>query len=348
MIGYFAYAEGSPCPTLVLDRAPLPEEEGELLGVLTAVRQWLISRGVGSVLKIALIGRSPHPAFDLDYRFVQALPGDGSGFDLGGSCGHSILASVVAATRLGWLRPLAPGDRVRVQVLNNGDNMVCEVDEADRYRNRFTVHLFHQPSNRLGDLLLTGEPVSSVEAVGGRVPVSLVSMGNPYVFIDAADLRVGSRRELFANDPVLFSRMSEVRAAAASLLRWPVTGTFPKVAVVGQFTPGRLAVRAISVPSWHPTLALTGATCLGAASAIEGTIPFRLATRAGCTPGSVEIDTPGGRTNVSTAISGNSPESALHWVSISGKTVRFLGSLAVEPLHRFVGKESAECLSLLA
>lgn len=354
MIGHFAYAEGSPCPTLVLDRDLLPAEDGALLAVLTDVRKWLIAHGVGSVLKIALIARSEHPAYDLDYRFVQALPGDGSGFDLGGSCGHSILASVVAASRLGWLRQLAPGDRVRVQVLNNSDNVVCEVDEADRNRNTFTVHLFHQPTNRLSELLLTGSPADTVRtADGADVPVSLVSLGNPYVFVDAATFGIRDKRSLFADDPQLYARMSAVREAAADLLGWPVTGTFPKIAVVGHFDDRRLAVRAISVPSWHPTLALTGAICLGVATAIEGTVAHRLATAAGCTPRLVGIDTPGGQTAVSAAVSGAALDGAaldreLRWVSVGEKNVRYLGSVALEPLRHLVGKEDTQWLSQLA
>ncbi|QTR06025.1 hypothetical protein J7S33_06940 [Saccharothrix algeriensis] len=36
---------------------------------------------------------------------------------------------------------------------------------------------------------------------------------------------------------------------------------------------GAVAARAVSVPSWHPTLALTGAVCVAAAAAIPGTVP---------------------------------------------------------------------------
>ncbi|GGP76106.1 acyl-CoA dehydrogenase family protein [Streptomyces abikoensis] len=78
--------------------------------------------------------------------------------------------------------------------------------------------------------------------------------------------------------------MLEIRRAAIEPLGWSKDSVFPKIAAVGAYQPGRLATRAISVPSWHPTLALTGATCLAAATTIPGTVPARLLARANGSP----------------------------------------------------------------
>ena len=333
MIGHLAYAEGSPCPTLVLDSRSLPQAEDVLREKLTEARRWMIASGEGSVLKIALIAPSAHPLFDLDYRFVQALPGAGDGFDFRGSCGHSILSSIMVASRHGWLYRPSPGDRVRVNVLNNGDNVVAEVDEANRTSSCFTVHFVYPKPKRLGALLLLGVTTNELALANARVPVSMISMGNPYVFVSAADVGVRTQEELFADDPRLFARLATLQAAATDLLGWPAGGAFPKIAAVGQYLPGRLAVRAISVPGWHPTLALTGTTCLGAAATIEDTIPYALARQAGCPLGAVAVDTAGGATAVSVATSGTSIGDTVSWVSVDRKFVRYLGSLDIAPFR---------------
>ncbi|MEO7194658.1 MAG: PrpF domain-containing protein [Pseudonocardiaceae bacterium] len=348
MIGELAYAEGSPCPTLVLDSRPLPQAEDALREQLTEARRWMISSGAESVLKIALIAPSAHPMFDLDYRFVQALPGDGDGFDFRGSCGHSILSSIMVASRQGWVRRLTPGARVRVNVLNNGDNVVAEVDEVNRTASCFTVHFVYQEPKRLGDLLLLGVTTNELALAGARVPVSMISMGNPYVFVAADDVGVRTQEELFADDPGLFTRLTTLKEAAADLLGWPAGGAFPKIAAVGQYLPGRLAVRAISVPRWHPTLALTGTTCLGIAATIEDTIPYRLARRADCPPGAVAVDTAGGTTGVSAVTSGTSIGDTVRWVSVDRKFVRHLGSLDIAPFRHLALKEATACLPLSA
>lgn len=345
MIAHVAYAEGAPCPTLVLDREKFPDSEDKIRDALVLARRWMTDVGAGSVLKIALIGRSSHPLFDLDYQFVQALPTGLDQFDFRGSCGHSILASVLVATRTGWLSRLSPGDRIRVNVLNNGDNVVAEVDEASRDTTSFTVYFLYQPERRLGELLMTSEPTTLLDVDDSKLTVSLVSAGNPYVFVRASDLNVHSKKALFADDPELFATLVRIREAAAAVLGWPAGGAFPKVAVVGHFDPGQLAVRAVSVPHWHPTLALTGATCLGASTVIAGTIPAALAEQAGCRFGEVALDTPGGVSRVSVGASGPDPADRVAWVSVDRKVVRSLGALVIAPLESLTAKELS-CLPL--
>lgn len=334
MIAHIAYADGSPCPTLVLDASLLPRAEDELCAALGAARGALVAAGEAHVLKIALISRARHPLFDLDYRFVQCLPAQPDRFDLRGSCGHSILSSIMVASQLGWLPRLAPDTRVRVHVVNNGDHVVCEVDEAARGTGTFTVHFLPTPAARLGDLLLTTEPVVELESAGNRYPVSLVSVGNPYVFVDAADLGVRTQDALFADDPQLFETLTALRATAARRLGYPQEGVFPKIAAVGRFQPGRLAVRAISVPSWHPTLAVTGAVCLGVATTIAGTIPYELGRLADCAPGELQIDTPGGQTAVAAEVSGTGGDDRLLWTSVTRKRAHLVGSVVLgAPTH---------------
>jgi 2-methylaconitate cis-trans-isomerase PrpF len=109
---------------------------------------------------------------------------------------------------------------------------------------------------------------------------------------------------------------------------------------------GRVAVRAISVPSWHPTLALTGAACLGTAASIAGTVPWLAVKQAGITPGGlIDIVTPGGSTSVRATTHISDGVHSIAWLSISHTQVSFNGSFFIEPLAHFQFKEVGECLS---
>lgn len=347
MIGYLAEATGAPCPTLVLEVEGIADEEHLLRPALTEVRRRLVRQGHADVLKIALVSASTHPLFDLDYRFVQCLPHAVDAFDFGGSCGHSILATVLVAGELRLVPRLAPGDRVRLRVLNNGDHIVCEADESRRLSGDFTLHFVQQAGSRLSRLLMTGRPVDRVTTASATYEVSLVSLGNPYVFVDARDLGIGSQSELFTAGADVFEELQQIRQAAAAMLGMAATSVFPKVAAVASYAPGRLSARAISVPGWHPTLALTGTTCLAAAASSPGTVPARVL--GGPADGSprVEIDTSGGSTVAVVKVERRRLEAFLQWVSVSGKQARLLsGPLVRDPLRTGPAEAAAAHLPL--
>ena len=101
----------------------------------------------------------------------------------------------------------------------------------------------------MSELLTVGEPVSRIAFDGRTVPVSLVSMGNPYVFVSAAELGARNAEELFADDAELFDRMLRLRLAVCETYGWESAGAFPKIAALLPDGPQALAVRAVSVPS---------------------------------------------------------------------------------------------------
>ncbi|MEU6733236.1 PrpF domain-containing protein [Streptomyces physcomitrii] len=323
--GWIAYAAGSPCPTLVLLREDgWPTRRSALSGLLHGVYETLCARGAGHVLKIALVSPSTASAVGLDYRFVQVVPGEPNRLEFGGSCGHSILSAVLSASRAGTPAPLRAGDRVRVRVLNNEDIVVCEALEVGPAGGHatFTVRFRRTSPTRLGSTLLLGEPVSTLP--DGGPPFSLVSLGNPYVFADARAFGVHTEAELFGAGEPLFRRLSGLREAVARRLGW-TSPCFPKIAALLPGAQGALSARAISVPSWHPSLALTGATCLAAASAVPGTVPARL----GALPGErLTIRTPGGDSVVRVTASAD----RLLEVSVSPKTVRMVAVLDLPDL----------------
>ncbi|MEU8708602.1 hypothetical protein [Streptomyces sp. NPDC048565] len=323
MVGHLATAHGSPSATLVLPAKNLADESEDpefLLSELAHIRDGLLRAGRGDITKIALIGPSSRPDHELDYRFVQMLPGPEPAFELRGSCGHSILAACSAASRSGELPPLHSGQRIRVNVLNNGDSVECSVEATGNGQERLSASFLLRPPVPLGDLLLFGSPRTELPHRDAVVEVTAASMGNPYVFVRAADFGVCGPEDLFADDYALFSALSEVRRTAQDALGWP-SGVFPKIAALLPLGPGSLAARAISVPSWHPTLALTGAVCLAAATCVPGTLPHQLAGAGN--GGHLRVRTPGRWATVTTRTEGAVP--ALTEVGVRGTTVTYHG-----------------------
>lgn len=345
MLAHIAHAHGSPSSTLVLPAERLPESEEALSEALADGVAWLAEHGLAAVTKIALVSVSEHPLFDLDYRFVQVIPGEPARFDFRGSCGHSVLSSVEVASRLGWIGRLAPEHRVRVRVLNNGEHVVCEVDECVRDRTTFTAHFLNHPAVPLRELLPFGETTTDLPYEDGTIRVSAVSAGNPYLFLSGHDLGVDTPDGLFAAGQPLFRTLSAIRRSAARQYGYPAEGAFPKVAAVLPDGEDGLAVRAVSVPSWHPTIALTGAVCLGAARRIRGTIPFRLAGGETRRDAPLRIRTAGGRTTSAAAVSGHDTDSELSWVSVPEKTVSFTGAVSIDSFGPHVLKEDSCLLS---
>jgi 2-methylaconitate cis-trans-isomerase PrpF len=316
------YAQGSPCPTLVLPARALPDEDLPALSrCLESVRGALRPADRDRILKFALVAPDPTGRFDLTYRFVQYLPDHEPSFEFRGSCGHSILAAVVGAAWLGFGPPPLAGRTIDVRVLNNDDHVTCTVARAGDGEFAFTVdfHRLHPPL--LGDLLLFGEPVTEIGHPGGPTSVSGVSLGNAYVFVDATTLGCPDPAALFGGGQDLLTALSSIRRGAELRLGWS-PGAFPKVAAVMGTTSG-IAARAISVPSWHPSLALTGATCLAAATALPGTVPAGLAPPR---PAPLTITTPGGDTTVEVATEEDSGDRLSH-VTVFGKTVRLIAEL---------------------
>lgn len=333
MIAGMGQTSGAPCPTAVLDANTLLERGPALIDALAETRAELHAQGLGHVLKFAITSISDAPGVDLDYRFAQGLPEGLDQFDFRGSCGHSILAAVTVGAAVGWVPPLTAKHPVRVRVLNNGGRVICSAERSGPETWCFVSTFVNDPPVRFSDLLLTGRPVDRVLHNSKVYDVSLVSMGNPYVFVRAEQLGLTSREALFTADDSTLQEMMNVRDAAARLLEWPVVGAFPKVAALGVTPEGRLYGRAVSVPSWHPTLALTGASCLAAAATIPGTIPNRMEWQTGSGQGPLRIETPGGLTEVSASIDASRSGGKLRSITISGKEVRlFSHTLKVSEL----------------
>ena len=169
------------------------------------------------------------------------------------------------------------------------------------------------PDGSIGrGVLPTGRLREDVEVPGGgSVPVSILDVGNPAVFVAAAALGVPDAATALPTDldadAVLQERLDWIRCEAA--VRIGVAASVadaarhhravPKVALVGapavyRSTGGGdvlaaetdLLVRLISMGRTHRTLAMTGAMACATASAMDGSVVAEAAGREGTAGGS--------------------------------------------------------------
>lgn len=312
---HLAYADGAPSRTAVLD---VSDHDDDVSSLESHVRK--LARRLGHaelITKYALLRPAQHPLFDLEYRFAQAIPaGNRLRVDWSGNCGHSILASVAVAGHWHWMAKPAPGAKTRVEVLNTGAVVITEAVRCEADRLRFTAHFPQERGTKAQSLLLTGEPRT---VLAGGAEVSLVAAGNPYAFVDARQLGITSPDQLFAARDELFDLLEGIRREAAALVgsRSPV---LPKICCVGAFG-GVLAARSISVPSFHPTLALTGLVALGAAAVIPGTVVNECVRETGGKPTSLTVLTANSKVRVHSLVRGSGTDLRLECVSVPNKRV---------------------------
>lgn len=134
-----------------------------------------------------------------------------------------------------------------------------------------------------GRLLPTGSAIDTITLADNRqVIVSCVDAANPFVFVCYEQLALPMAptiRDL--SQPDLIATVMEIRALAAikmglaqSINEAALRMGTPKIALVGPSSSDDtdISVRAFSMGSPHPTIQMTGAVCVGAASATPGTV----------------------------------------------------------------------------
>ena len=260
--------------------------------------------------KAAIIGPPSRDDADVDYTFAQ-VDVKSPLVDWGGNCGNISSAVGPFAIDSGLVRAVDGEAVVRIHNTNTGKIIVAHVPVQDGRAARHGDYAipgvpgtgarvdleFTDPGGSVtGKLLPTGRAAEEMTlADGRRVRVSLVDAGNPCVFVLAAD--IGARGtespvEIEAN-PALTDALEEIRAIAAEWMGIVTSRDvalaqspgLPKVGMVAApaeyhaMTGGTVAaddvdlvVRTMSMQTAHRSLQVTGAICLGAAIAVEGTI----------------------------------------------------------------------------
>jgi 2-methylaconitate cis-trans-isomerase PrpF len=265
--------------------------------------------------KVAVIKPSEHQGIDVEYTFIQVAIGKET-LDFSGNCGNMASGVGPFAVEEGLVRAEPGATHVDVSILNTntGKRIVetVEVDDEGQYceegdyvcpgvkvpGSEVKVAFMSPEGSMTGKLFPNGERTSSIHITEPRngvapfeVQASLVDAANPFIIVDSTSLPL----RLEADSAIYLDLVEDIRRAGAvqmglatDMAHAATTRGTPKIAFVSPGEapmPGKqssdVRVAAMSMGKAHPSLQLTGAVCLGAASCIPGTVPYaaREATR---------------------------------------------------------------------
>lgn len=246
--------------------------------------------GGGDMLnaKVAIVSPAAEKAADIDYRFVQVVPGENR-VDTGPTCGN-ILAGVGAfAIEQGLVqaadgittltvRDINTGARIE-QVLQTPGGKVtyagsCVISGAPAAAAPVMLYYLDFAGSKTGALFPSGSKTDCIEGI----QATCIDAAMPTVLVSAAAL--GARgdepaAELQNNAPLL-ARLEKVRLAAAQKMglgdaRGKV---IPKVALVrAPLSGGAICARYFTPVTAHAAFAVSGGIALASALMTPGTVP---------------------------------------------------------------------------
>ncbi|HET7729938.1 MAG TPA: 2-methylaconitate cis-trans isomerase PrpF [Usitatibacter sp.] len=312
--GVFFRAEDLPADPAERDRILLrtvgsPDPYGKQIDGMGAA--------TSSTSKVVILSRSTRRDSDVDYLFGQVAI-DRPLIDWSGNCGNLTSAVGPFAISQGWVAPPAEGvASVRIWQANIGKRIVAHVpvrggevvEEGEFVLDGVAfpaaeIRIEFLDPGGLGDeggaggaMFPTGNLRDTLDVPGaGRIEATLISAGNPTVFIDAA--AVGMRGDELSpavdGDGELLRRCEAIRAHAAVAMGLAPSAEeasrsrlhTPKIAMVSAprayaTSNGRavdaadidLAIRMLSMGRMHHAVTGTGAIATAVASAMPGTIP---------------------------------------------------------------------------
>lgn len=267
-----------------------------------------------STSKVVLVKRSTRPGFDVEYLFGQVAI-DRATIDWSGNCGNLTTAVGPFAIAQGLVAAQAPVTTVRMWQANLGKPIVAHVPVADgepvedgdfamdgvpfpgaEIRLEFIDAGGGDDSGAGGALLPTGNVVDSLDVPGvGHVAVTLVTAGNPTIFVAAStlDLRGTEMQAAVNGDRELLARLEAIRAHAAVAMGLAksaeeatrVRPATPKISFVSPpqdyvASSGKpvaaadidVTARILSMGALHHAYTGTGAVAIAVAAAIPGTV----------------------------------------------------------------------------
>lgn len=271
------------------------------------------SDGIGgatsSTSKVVLLSKSQHAGCDVDYLF-GAVALDAPLIDWSGNCGNLSAAVGPAALHLGLLAACEGVTVVNIWQANIGQRIVAEVpvidgmpDETGSFQEDGVAFAgaeirlsFIEEGSDTAPLLPTGNIIDVLQVPGfGPIEATLLTAGNPTVFIEAAALGLSGAElpDAINANSALLARCEAIRAHAAVLMglapdtvtatrERPATPKLSWIAPPGSYRTsagvtlaGReidVLARILSMGKLHHAYTGTGAIALAAAAALPGSI----------------------------------------------------------------------------
>ena len=262
-----------------------------------------LGTGIGSLSKICVIEPSEREDADVDYTFVQIGVKDGA-VDYSSNCGNMSSAVGPFAVDCGMV-PVDTDGETTVRIFNTNTNKLIksrfsvrdgeavadgtlEISGVAGTGSKIELAFVNPAGSRTGKLMPTGRPMDEF----GGIKASCIDVGNPCVFVQAADFVVDGTilpDEADAH-PDLVSRLEKLRRLAAVAMglatdERSVPEAAPKIIMVAPPSPYStlsgeklggasvdLVVRSLSGLGFHRAVQITAALATAVAAKTTGTI----------------------------------------------------------------------------
>lgn len=273
--------------------------------------------------KVAMVGPASHPKAEVDYLFAQVSV-ERALVDTEPTCGN-ILSGVGAFAIEAGLVPAADGKTsVMVHNTNTGSLIEVEVQTPQgqvEYEGEAAidgvpgkaapVHLnfTNVVGSKTGALLPTGRLREEIDGI----EVTCIDVAMPIVIMRARDLgKTGheSKAEL-DEDGALFARMESIRRAAARRMGLGEVSekVVPKLALLAEpAAGGTIASRYFLPHKTHAAHAVSGAICVAACTAVEGTVADGLGRTLRQPTQTITIEHPSGTIDILLEVRGQGAE----------------------------------------
>lgn len=256
--------------------------------------------------KAAIIKKSDSPAFDVEYTFAQVSI-DHQMVDFKGNCGNISSAVGPYAIEQGMVPIKEPVTKVRIYNTNTKKLIIAEVEvENGQVKAEGNCSIpgvpgtgspiylsFTQAEGAVtGKLFPTGKPVDMIRTADRLIPVSIIDVANPLVFVRAKDVGLKGTELPAEYTPEKLKELEEIRSIAAEMcgfadrkeatLKSPAV---PKMTIVAspadyidrtgvqrKSADMDILIRMMSMQKPHQALAITGAICTTAAAFLEDTV----------------------------------------------------------------------------
>ena len=238
--------------------------------------------------KVVMAEPSKRPNIDVDYLFAQ-IDIDNPIVDTLPPCGNMMAGVGPFAIEKGWIKITTPETRVRIFNINT--NSVIEeivqtpngkveysgnaqIDGVPGTASPIVMNLSNQVGGKTGKQL----PTSKLKEIINGVEVSILDAGSLMVLIKAKDLGlVGNENKSFFDDnKELMKRLEAIRLEAGlrAGLGDVSESVLPKIGILSSPSDPKHNIRSLyfTPKTLHPSHAVTGAICVGAALKLKGTV----------------------------------------------------------------------------
>jgi len=256
--------------------------------------------------KAAIIKKSNIEGVDIEYTFAQISIEDQL-VDFKGNCGNISSAVGPYAIEQGLVHPIEPVTIVRILNTNTKKLIIAEVEVKNgKVKTEGKCSIPGVPGTGspiylsftrsegavTGKLFPTGKPVDWVQTKNSTIPISIIDVANPLVFVRAEDVGLKGNELPHEYTPEKLKELEEIRSLAAEMCQFSkkeeATKKSPAVPKMTLIAPPMdfidvtgikrnasemdLAIRMMSMQKPHQALAITGAICTTAGAFLKDTI----------------------------------------------------------------------------